>query len=44
MEWVEINAPKAIVEGVLLALEDFPNVEIQLYGQRTNNGTIFKTS
>ncbi|MFC7685454.1 phosphate acyltransferase PlsX [Ureibacillus sp. GCM10028918] len=28
------NAPKAIVEGVLLALEDFPNIEIQLYGNQ----------
>jgi len=28
------NAPKAIVEGVLLALEDFPNIEIQLYGKQ----------
>ena len=27
------NAPQAIVEGVLLALTDFPDVEIQLYGQ-----------
>lgn len=26
------NAPQAIVQGVLLALADFPNVEIQLYG------------
>ena len=26
------NAPQAIVEGVLLALEDFPNLEIDLYG------------
>lgn len=28
------NAPKAIVEGVLLALEDFPNLEVQLYGKQ----------
>lgn len=28
------HAPKAIVEGVLLALEDFPNIEIQLYGKQ----------
>ncbi|RHW39683.1 phosphate acyltransferase PlsX [Lysinibacillus yapensis] len=28
------NAPKAIVEGALLALEDFPNIEIQLYGKQ----------
>lgn len=26
------NAPQAIVEGVLMALEDFPKIEIQLYG------------
>jgi len=26
------NAPQAIVEGVLLALDDFPNLEIDLYG------------
>ena len=26
------NAPKAVVEGVLLALDEFPNIEIQLYG------------
>ncbi|MGN7478634.1 phosphate acyltransferase PlsX [Solibacillus silvestris] len=26
------NAPQAIVEGVLLALEDFPNLNIDLYG------------
>lgn len=26
------NAPQAIVEGVLMALEDFPEIEIQLYG------------
>ncbi len=28
------NAPKAIAEGVNLALKDFPNVEIQLYGNK----------
>lgn len=28
------HAPKAIVEGVQLALSDFPNVEIQLYGKK----------
>ena len=28
------NAPKAIVEGVLLALEALPNIEIQLYGKQ----------
>ncbi|RTQ88727.1 phosphate acyltransferase PlsX [Lysinibacillus telephonicus] len=28
------HAPKAIVEGVLLALEDFPNIEVQLYGHQ----------
>lgn len=28
------NAPKAVVEGVTLALTDFPNVEIQLYGNK----------
>ncbi|RUL55839.1 phosphate acyltransferase PlsX [Lysinibacillus antri] len=28
------NAPKAIVEGVLLALEDFPTLDIQLYGKQ----------
>lgn len=27
------NAPQAIVEGVLLALEEFDNIEVQLYGQ-----------
>ena len=26
------NAPQAIVEGVLMALEDFKNLEVQLYG------------
>ncbi|MCH7320900.1 phosphate acyltransferase PlsX [Solibacillus sp. MA9] len=26
------NAPQAIVEGVLIALDDFPNLEIDLYG------------
>lgn len=26
------NAPQAIVEGVLQALTDFPDVEIELYG------------
>lgn len=26
------NAPQAIVEGVLLTLDDFPNLEIDLYG------------
>ncbi|SOB92780.1 phosphate:acyl-[acyl carrier protein] acyltransferase [Ureibacillus xyleni] len=28
------NAPKAVVEGVLLALDEFPNIEIQLYGNQ----------
>lgn len=28
------NAPQAVVEGVLLALDAFPEVEIQLYGQQ----------
>ena len=28
------NAPQAVVEGVLLALDAFPNIEIQLYGQQ----------
>lgn len=28
------HAPKSIVEGVLLALEDFPNIEVQLYGKQ----------
>lgn len=28
------NAPKSIVEGALLALEQIPNLEIQLYGQQ----------
>ena len=28
------NAPQAIVEGVLLALEDFPNLEIQFMDKR----------
>lgn len=28
------HAPKAIIEGVYLALEDFPNVEVQLYGHQ----------
>ena len=27
------HAPQSVVEGVLLALNDFPNVEIQLYGK-----------
>lgn len=28
------NAPKSVVEGALLALEQIPNLEIQLYGQQ----------
>ncbi len=28
------NAPQAIVEGVLMALEEFDNIEVQLYGQQ----------
>ncbi|MEG0260841.1 MAG: phosphate acyltransferase PlsX [Lysinibacillus sp.] len=28
------NAPKSVVEGVFLALEQLPNIEIQLYGQQ----------
>lgn len=28
------NAPQAVVEGVLLALDAFPEIEIQLYGQQ----------
>lgn len=27
------NAPQAIVEGVMLAKQDFPNIEFQLYGK-----------
>ena len=26
------NAPQAIVEGVMLAKQDFPDIEFQLYG------------
>ena len=29
------NAPKAIVEGVLLAHQEFPDIEFQLYGKET---------
>ncbi|MCR8851542.1 phosphate acyltransferase PlsX [Lysinibacillus fusiformis] len=28
------NAPKSVIEGALLALEQIPNLEIQLYGQQ----------
>ena len=28
------NAPKSVVEGVLLALEELPNLQIQLYGKQ----------
>ena len=28
------NAPKSVVEGALLALEQIPNLEIQLYGHQ----------
>ena len=28
------NAPKSIIEGIFIALEDFPNIEIQLFGQQ----------
>ncbi|WP_042471850.1 phosphate acyltransferase PlsX [Bacillus ndiopicus] len=28
------HAPQSIIEGVFLALEDFPTIEIQLYGQQ----------
>ncbi|GLC87435.1 phosphate acyltransferase PlsX [Lysinibacillus piscis] len=28
------NAPKAVIEGALLALEQIPNLEIQLYGKQ----------
>lgn len=28
------NAPKSVIEGAYLALEQIPNLEIQLYGQR----------
>lgn len=27
------NAPQAIVEGVMLAKQDFPDIEFQLYGK-----------
>lgn len=36
------NAPQAIVEGVLLALADFPNVEIQLYGDEQKMAPFIK--
>ncbi len=36
------NAPQAIVEGVLLALEDFPNMHIQLYGQQDKMAPFLK--
>ncbi|EGO7792246.1 phosphate acyltransferase PlsX [Enterococcus faecalis] len=29
------NAPQAIVEGVMLAKQDFPDIEFQLYGKET---------
>lgn len=29
------NAPKAIIEGVMLARKDFPDIEFQLYGRET---------
>ena len=28
------NAPQAIVEGVMLAKQDFPDIEFQLYGKK----------
>ncbi len=31
------NAPQAIVEGVMLAKQDFPDIEFQLYGKRSRN-------
>lgn len=37
------NAPQAIVEGVLLALEDFPNVEIDLYGDEQKMAPYLKS-
>ncbi|MER1955951.1 MAG: phosphate acyltransferase PlsX [Solibacillus sp.] len=36
------NAPQAIVEGVLLALEDFPNLEINLYGDESKMAPFLK--
>lgn len=34
------NAPQAIVEGVMLAKQDFPDIEFQLYGKRSRNKKI----
>ena len=36
------NAPQAIVEGVLLALDDFPNLEIDLYGDESKMAPFLK--
>ncbi len=36
------NAPQAIVEGVLLALDDFPNLEINLYGDEPKMAPFLK--
>ena len=36
------NAPQAIVEGVLLALDDFPNLEINLYGDEIKMAPFLK--
>ena len=33
------NAPQAIVEGVMLAKQDFPDIEFQLYGKSRNKNT-----
>ena len=36
------NAPQAIVEGVLMALEDFKNLEVQLYGDEQKMAPFLK--
>lgn len=37
------NAPQAIVEGVLMALEDFPKLEIDLYGDEQKMAPYLKS-